>query len=187
MKSRYFMAGGLGLIILILWLFVLVTPTLRQHHHLTDQLETAEKSRLDYHRTLQEVPELVRRYKNLIKSGASGRSHLVSREEIDRLLKSIRTTAGSHNLTLKEITPSLEELLELSHRHLDDSTPPILNITVDFKGTLANGGRFIEDIERSSCYRRVSRCLISNTGEKAVLSDITYSFEAVLESELTEL
>ena len=127
-----------------------------------------------------EIPDYYRIQQELLSEKHLLISKLYSRKDLIRLFDEFAHKAQLNRLELVEISPSIEELLELNETIPDENSPRTLDITLKLRGTLSSAGRFIAAIEHQNFYRGLNHCRITNPVEKRPFSDVSYSFRAVL-------
>ena len=79
-----------------------------------------------------------------------------------------------------EITPPVEELLELNRVLPDSTKPQFLTIGVRLSGDFIKFGQYVREIEEAPYFRGLQRCTIIGNREKNENQQLYVSFKALL-------
>jgi Tfp pilus assembly protein PilO len=180
MKKRHVIIITIILAITLVWLLVLMSPRIEERDHLRATVADTEKQLDDFRRIMFEFPDFFNSRKQLLEQKKHLLSKLYSKAELLKLFEQLTQTAKMCGLALVEISPSIEELLALNRSLPDESYPRPLDITVRLQGDLSRVGNYIEKTSARSFYQGTTRCVISNSAAGQKLSQVTYSFKAIL-------
>lgn len=134
----------------------------------------------DFQTTIAQLPAYLERKKALNQERKELTSKLYTKEEVLNLFGKIRQEANSYHLEVVEITPPVEELLELNRSLPDSTQPQFLTIGVRLAGDYIQFGRYVRDIEEAPYFRGLRRCTITGNREKNEHQQLYVSFKALL-------
>lgn len=180
MKQKLLIIIGSLAVIALAWFFLLAAPQFEENKKLKVSVVDAERQLADLKNVIRQVPEYYDMQQKMIEEKQLLISKLYSKKDLLKLFDEFADKAHLHDLELVEISPSLQELLELNKMPPGENSPRILDITLKFRGTLSDAGRFIEEIEKQNFYKGLNHCRISNPVQKRAYSDISLGFRAVL-------
>lgn len=180
MKKRHYIIGGIVFVMIILWFFVLIGPTLEKGVKIRLDLQTANQQFQDFENIVMSAPEFYKTHEKIRLQKEHLASQLYSKENLLSLFKELEDRAAKHNLKVIEFTPSVEELLIMNRLVLDGDNPQTLNIVVTLSGTLQDFGDFLKGVESQNFYQGVDMCRISNSVDGQKNSNMIFGFKAVL-------
>jgi Tfp pilus assembly protein PilO len=172
----------IGLCLLLVWFFAAYAPQHIQHEKLQTQLTEARAKLADYHNTLVELQAITKTRDELSIEKNKLNSILYTKHNILNLFEHLEEQLSSKNLSLKEITPPISELLELNANVGDTSKPQFLTIMLRVEGNYINFGRFVSNLEKSDYFRGVKRCQITNPPDEKEYTQFMIQFRALLGS-----
>jgi hypothetical protein len=180
MKKRHIITILAFAAMMALQFFFLLLPQIKESEK-NDRLISESNAKIEqYMKTMAEFPGFFKTQQELFKKKNSLISRLYSRNDLIKLFDRIEKLSNGHELTVIEISPSVEELLKLNNRLLDSDRPQPLNIVVRFKGDLQNSGKYIEAIESEDFFNGVNLCRIYNHIDNQKESEINFGFKAIL-------
>jgi len=180
MKIRYLVTIAAVLLSLAGWHFFLVRPQLEKKENIDANLTESRKRLTDLRRLMVQFHEYFETRRELAHARESFMSKLYSRDELIRLFDKFETLAERQELLLVEISPSVEELLALNKKFVDDHNPHPLDITIKFRGDLKSAGEYIKSIETESFYKGANFCKVSNPVDGRHISDVDFGFRVIL-------
>lgn len=180
MKQKIIITIAAAAAIALVWYLFIASPQLQENRKLRSSVDESERQLADLRNVIVKIPEYCNMRQKMLEEKHLLISRLYSKDDLIKLFDEFAGRAHLHDLELVEISPSLQELLELNNVSPDANSPRMLDMTLKFRGTLSNAGRFIEEIEKQSFYKGLNHCRISNPVEKRPLSDISLGFRAVL-------
>lgn len=171
--------GG-TLALLVLWFTLVYSPNRIEQAKLIKNSEAAIATLDDYDRTMEELPNFLQRANNLQAFRDELNSRLYAKTDILKLFERIATEAVNHNLTLVEITPPIEELLELNHTGENNDEPQFLSVTLNVRGQFKDFGQYINNLEAAPYFRTISACYVR--GQKLLQPelDMAITFRALI-------
>jgi Tfp pilus assembly protein PilO len=171
-----------GSALVVLWFFVIFSPLYQELTSLEVRAGESRQQLEDFRKSLEELPQFLQARERLRAQKADLRSKLYTKSDILRLFEQLRQQAESENLTITEIIPPIEELLELN-RVIPDSTQPLfLNISLRLAGDYIRFGKFVGRVEHSSYFRGINDCRITGGQEVSDDLQLQIGFTALLGS-----
>lgn len=134
----------------------------------------------EYEATARELPALLERQKELQASKYVLESKLYAKADILSLLGDVRSIAGKSGLSVYDITPSMEELLQLNEKARSSSDPLFLNLAVTVDGRFIDFGHYISALESEAFFRGVTRCTVHGGRKAGDKIRCTIAFKALL-------
>lgn len=180
MKKRYIITIAVTLPVLLLWFLFMMSPQMKKKNEIKASVAEAEKRLDDFKRTMREFPGYFNARQRLLQERISLVSKLYSKEDLVKLFDEMEKKSIKHELTLVELSPSVEKLLALNRNMPEENQPRLLDIVVKARGHLKNIGLYIKEIESGAFYKGLNYCRISNPAEYREFSDVSYSFRAIL-------
>lgn len=182
MKSRLAIYIVVGLAVIAVWIFAALMPHYRAYSSIDSQIFEAQRKLVDFRQTILLLPEYVKTRNELAQRKAALNSSLYTKENILSLFEKFYLLADKYRVTIEEITPPIEELLQIN-RILPDSTGLMfLNISLRVQGNYQDFGRFVSAIEAEPFYRGPNNCNIIGTLDRH--ADVQYflGFKSLLGS-----
>lgn len=170
----------IGVALLAIWFFALYTPYEQKKIATTLKITECNQQLNDFSRTLTMFPAILDQKKTLDEKKQFVNSKLYTKEQVLNLFERLKHQANSQNLAVMEITPPINELLELNNSLPDSTSPQFLNIGLSLEGDYIEFGRFISALERENYFRGVNRCIISRTDENRNITNFFIGFKALL-------
>ncbi len=180
MKKRHLISIFTFVALVVLHVVFLISPQLKSANETEIQLAESEIKIAGYIKMMIEFPSFFKTQQDLLQKKKFLISRLYSKDDLIKLFDRIQKKSQGYNLTLIEISPSVDELLELNRRLLESDKPQPLDIVVRFRGNLQNSGRYIKEIENEDFFNGVNYCRISNHIENQKDSEISFGFKAIL-------
>nr|MBN2277693.1 hypothetical protein [candidate division Zixibacteria bacterium] len=180
MKTRYIISLIILLAVLAAWFFFLVSPEIKKQKELKASLASSELILNDYRNIMDRFPQYFKAQQTLSERRKNLLSKLYTREDLLKLFDRITRESERHNLNLVEISPSVEELLELNRTMPTNDQPHLLNIIIRQRGKFKDIGQYIKFIEAQDFYRGTNHCRVSNPTDGRSFADVTYGFKAIL-------
>ncbi len=180
MKNKLVLYIGVAAALTCLWLLMIFLPLKRERLQVLEQITETEKQLVDIDQTLKELPVFLKESSNLEMSKTRLQSSLYAKADILKLFRQISDRAAARKLTITEIVPSVEELLQLNKTVQNPNQPHFLNITLYIKGDYIGFGQLVSELERAPFFRGINRCNINSSPDLS--RDVMYSisFKALL-------
>lgn len=174
-----------AVIVLVLaggWFFAMYEPYRRQQAETRGRAAEARRQLAQYGRFMAELPTILAARKELEARKLDLNSHLYARNELIMLFEHLEQDAAQYGLRVEEITPPIEELLELNRAGLKSNGPRFLNIDVRLTGPFAGLGKFVQQLESERHFSTVRRCLITSSGDRRTNPQMLIGFTTLLGS-----
>ncbi|HUV30271.1 MAG TPA: hypothetical protein VMY05_04150 [Acidobacteriota bacterium] len=180
MRARVAAYVCVGMVLLCLWAILVYRPLDREHGQVLQQVADVEAQLTDINRTLARLPEFLAVSSQLEESRLHLQSSLYAKRDILKLLERITDQAEEHGLTLTEIIPPVNELLELNRIVAQPDEPQFLNLVLRLNGSYRGFGRFVGGLESAPYFRGINSCQIVSSRD--VNRKVTFSvgFRALL-------
>ena len=182
MNKQFTIYVVLGVGLVGVWLFAALLPYFGKSRAIDYQMMEAEQKLADFRQTIQILPEFVKTRNELAQRKAELNSSLYTKDNILSLFEKFYVLADKNQVQIVEITPPLEELLQIN-RILPDSMGLIfLNISLRVEGHYQDFGRLVSALEEEPFYRGPNHCNIVGTYDRRL--DIQYhiGFKSLLGS-----
>jgi len=180
MKKRHLITALAFAAMIALVVVLLIIPQIEKTEETQNKLAESDAKIAEYMKTMVEFPGFFKTQQELFRKKNSLISRLYSKDDLIKLFDRIEKLSLSYNLTVIEISPSVEELLRLNSRLLDSDKPQPLDIIVRFRGDLQNSGKYIADIENEDFFNGVNLCRIYNHIDNQKESEVNFGFKAIL-------
>jgi len=180
MSRNYIITGGTLGAIVALWFFFMATPATQERNDLKVSVAESEVRLTEMKQIMLQIPDYFAMQQNMAREKHMLISKLYSKDDLMKLFDEFARKAHLNKLELVEISPSLEELLEINQTLPDENSPRMLDITLKLRGTLRSSGQFIAEIEKQNFYKGLNFCRIANPVDKRPFSDVSFCFKAVL-------
>lgn len=180
MRIRAFIYVGLGIVILGAWQFFVKASLDRSRAALNQQIVEAEAELADIRKTMSQLPVLLASQNSLRESKTRMQSSLYAKRDILAFLERVENLAQSRGLTLREITPPVEELLQLNSLAISPLDPQFLNISLQLDGSYLDFGRFVLALESAPFFRGINDCRISGSSGPVATINFTIGFLGLL-------
>jgi Tfp pilus assembly protein PilO len=177
-KIALYTAGAAGLS--LLWYFVVFSIVNTELDTMRARTTEVQAQLADYTKTVKELPAFLAANDNLEQLRSELNSSLFAKGDILQLFRQLADDASSHNLELVQISPPVEELLELNRQALLDNEPQFLNVTLDLKGQYLDFGRFMTDLEARPYFRTINTCVIRGNPDLQPTVNMAVSFKALI-------
>ena len=166
--------------ILALWFFLLCSPFIKEEKQLKSQISDGNAQLTDFEETITLLPKFISERKQLRQRKEFLNSMLYTKEEVISLFKRLKQDASSQHLIVTEITPPIEELLQLNSIIPDSTVPQFLNIGVSVSGSYIEFAKFIKQIEKEPYFRGINQCRISGSKDFNQELKLHIGFKALL-------
>lgn len=180
MSGQRLIAALLALALIAGWYFAGYVPLHGQLIGLDRQISIAEAQLADYRTTISQLPVLIRAGIEMDARTYRQNAALFAKEDVLRLFDQIKTQAGSEQLSVIEITPPVNELLNLNAAAATPHEPLFLNVTVRLMGDYIGFGRFVRRVESLPYFRGVNTCSAMGTADKSAPVIYSLGFKALL-------
>ena len=159
MKSYH--AYILGCVVLLAaWFFFGYGPLANKQAALDSRAIQAQAEIQDFRMTIASFPEELKTRQELEATRQELNSALIAKQDILLLFRELELQADARNLSIIEITPPLEELLELNNITTSPDQPEFISIAIRLVGGYEDFGNFVAHIESSRFFRGISECNI---------------------------
>ena len=176
--SFKYLLASIGLV--VLWMFVLYLPLKRNHTDAVLRAQEAASKLEEFEKTILHLEEYLVSLKVLSDDRKELDETLYAKKDVLKLLQHLNETASGFSLKLIEITPPIEELLELNRTVADTTRPLFLNIGLQMSGRYKDFGRFVRSTESSSYYQGTNLCQITGGKDRQEKLLFDFSFTALL-------
>jgi len=163
LKARLIGYASFAVAMLILWTFLVFVPQHTLYLETTSKIIQAEKSLVDFERTILLLPSYVKTHHDLTKKIESLNSSLYTKESILNLFDQFYSIASKNKIKIVEITPPVEELLRINRINPDSTKFMILNVSIKVNGSYTNFGKFVSSMEEALFFRGSNHCSIFST------------------------
>lgn len=162
------------------WFAFLYLPASGKQAKVRTELRSAEAQLRDYESTLAQVPVFMAARSELRKKLQSVNSSLYAKEDLVELFDELERKAGAFSLRTVEITPPVEELLQLNNSVPSDGEPQVLSLNIVLKGNYIDFGRFVEALENAPYFRTTQSCIITRFQDGSDQVAYSLGFKALL-------
>lgn len=168
------------LLIIMLWFLFLISPLAIKKEEIKASYSDALGQLEDFRRSMIDFPEHFVNQKEMEKKDEFLMSRLFSKEDLLRLFGDLQKKASNFNLVLLEITPSIEELLTMNSRSLQNNLPRPLDIAVKLNGRFSDIGEYVKSIEAEDFFHGTDFCKISSTSDGHASPSVDFGFKVIL-------
>ncbi len=169
-------------LIVLFWFLFLISPQVNSRREFRAAYSEAQIKLTDFRKTMLEFPERFSSVKEINHRRLLLESQLFSKEDLLRLFGNLREKAAESNLSLLEITPSIEELLAMNKQPLQDEFPRPLDISVRLNGPFPDIGEYIKLIEGEKYFEGINSCKVISTADGNASPSVDFGFKVVLGS-----
>ncbi len=180
MKKQYVITAVAALSISLFWFLLLFSPLVQKQKKIAASLADTEGKLTDFRKILREFPERFKTEKEILQKRQIYISQLYSKEDLIALFENIRMKAARYNLSLLEISPSVEELLALNKQTPNNDQPQLLNIMVRLSGYFRNLGEFVGEMQKERFYQGVNFSKITGAADGIAPPQMALGFKAFL-------
>jgi|GEM_PF-882278 len=166
--------------LMIIGYFVAYAPAARRLESVRYEVTDAQRKLDDYRLTMAELPAFLEADRNLESMRRQLNSSLFAKGDILELFRQLTREAENHSLQLVQITPPIDELLELNRQASPGNIPLYLSVTLDFKGQYADFGRYVSRLEAMPYFRSVKACYLRGRQTVQPVIDMSLSFKALI-------
>lgn len=170
----------IGIALLGIWFFALYLPYQKNKIGNDQKIAVCYQQLNDFSQTLSMFPAVLDQKKTLDQKKELVNSKLYTKEQVLALFNRLKRQANEENLAVIEITPPVDELLQLNSSMPDSTAPQFLNIGMSLNGDYLTFGRFISALEKENYFRGINRCIISRTDEDKNITNFFIGFKALL-------
>lgn len=160
---RYFMIASLAAG--AAWYFLLFTPTGQKATLAHIEAATVSSELETLLMTLKNVPDQLKTERGLDSLREAINNSLYATNEIERLFAEFTDEAETYGLTVTEITPSVEELLQLEENQRQKDFAPFLNFSVRMSGQFVDFGQFVERLEAAPFFQGINKITVNGAVE----------------------
>jgi Tfp pilus assembly protein PilO len=164
----------------IVWLATAYRSLTARQDRLATESESARTKLAEYNRIATDLPRLLEDLKDVERSRANLLSKLYAKQDILALLDQVREQASRRNLEITNVSPSLNELLQLNEQMKASSDPLFLTVTIALEGDFVAFGRFLRRLETEPYFRGVNLAEARTRRDSPESTHLTISFRALL-------
>jgi Tfp pilus assembly protein PilO len=181
MKRTGLMYLAAGAVLAAVWFVFLLQPSRHEQAALQAESEMIQGRLDNFRTTMMQLPGYVRTEQELASVKRELNARLYAREEILELMRLLEREAEKRNLVLVDITPPVEELLELGNNAKTDA-PSFLNLRLELQGGYEDFGRYVGLLESSPFFRGANYCRVVSASEVGTQTQYILAFKALLGS-----
>ena len=179
-QKRYAaLIGGVGTVCLLCSLFV-IGPLDRERIEVKSETAQLAATLLDYQTTMLTIDTYLKRRRELENRRISLLAGLYNRDEVLEIVGALSDMADKHHVRVKEISPSVEEMLRLNRVMTASSAPQFLEMAIRIAGEFSGAGKFMGDLERSELFVRLRNLHVIEREKGYVPAEYNIRFEAIL-------
>ncbi len=171
---------SVGAAMAIAWLFVALFPYSKNYSAIDIQVLEARNKLTDYQQTTLLLPEFIKTRNELAQKKAELNSSLYTKENILSLFEQFYALADRNRVRIVEITPPLEELIQINRVVPDSVGLMFLNMTLKVEGDYQDFGRLLGDLEAEPFYRGPNHCNIIGTDDSKRIIQYQIGFKSLL-------
>ncbi|MDX9858251.1 MAG: type 4a pilus biogenesis protein PilO [candidate division Zixibacteria bacterium] len=157
MSNRMFAYYAAAVGLTLAWFFFAYRPLVVRLAESQSAADRLEQRLEDYRATARELPMLLERQKELQQSKQMLESRLYAKADILSLIGDVKSLAAASGLKVYDITPSMEELLQLNRR-ARSTEPLFLELAVTVDGRFVDFGAYVASLEEQVFFRGITRC-----------------------------
>jgi Tfp pilus assembly protein PilO len=154
-----------ALAVVVAWYFLVFTPTNQQMTAAHIEASTVSTELETLLIKLKNVPDQLKTEQGLDSLREAINSSLYATNEIERLFNEFTDEAETYGLTVTEITPSVEELLQLEENLRKKDFAPSLNFGVRMTGRFVDFGQFVERLEAAPFFQGINKVTVNAQAE----------------------
>lgn len=162
------------------WFVFLYLPASGKQAKARAELKSAEAQLRDYESTLAQVPVFIAARSELSRKLQAVNSSLYAKEDLVELFDELERKAGAFSLRTVEITPPVEELLQLNRMVPSEGEPQVLSLNIVLRGNYIDFGRFVEALETAPYFRATQSCIITRLQDGSDQVAYSLGFKALL-------
>jgi hypothetical protein len=171
-----------GALMIIVWVLAALIPHLGEYQSLNNQIQEASLKLVDFQQTIRLLPEYVKTRNELARKKAELNSSLYTKENILSLFAKFYALADKNRVDIVEITPPVEELLQINRIVPDSVGLMFLNIGLRIEGDYRDFGQFVSALENETFYRGPNHCNIIGTFDRRIKVQYHVGFKSLLGS-----
>lgn len=150
----------IGLSLVVGWFLLAHLPTRAKQRYVDEQVRQTQQHLAELRTIIQELPEFLAKRQELIDTRSNIEADLFPTDDLLGLFSRLEAQARKHSLTITEISPPVEELLELTRHTGSALDPNFLNLTLKLRGEYLDFGRYMAKLEEEPYFRGVNHCQI---------------------------
>ncbi len=132
--------------------YALLLPMKKSYQATRAETDAFDKQLIDYQHTLFTINEYLQRKRDLESQHDVLSAQLFNKEEVLKLVAHLKSDAQNLKLNVKEITPSVSELLTLNALPPGDGAPRYLDIAMRYTGSYKDAGTFLKELEKERMF-----------------------------------
>ncbi len=177
MKARLTSYALAAVILLATWTFFVYRPLHRRHLRIITDTAEARHQLSDFAVVMSELHKLLKTREDLKSEESLVSSRLYTKEDLLKLFDTIEREAEQRRLTIKEISPPIDQLLYLNSLVPDSNEVQLLTITLRMQGGYVAFGQFVGYVEQSKYFRGVTARKIagSRAGDAPLQLELAFS------------
>ena len=180
MRVRLAAFIGTGIAILLAWQLLIKSSLDREYKQTLQQTHEAETRLAEFSLVMAQLPNTLADGGRLKESKLHLQSSLYAKDDILRLLDTVRAQATRQNLTITEIIPPVEDLLQLTKAASRPGEPLFLNLTLRLEGDYVDFGTFVGYVESAPYFRRIRNCEIGRYAAPGSKTSFSIGFAVLL-------
>ena len=180
MKKRVYILGTLAVGLTVAWLTLVYAPHHRAQERLSREAEEVRQKLNDYDIAMASVGNSMKTHETLRQLRNELDSRLYTKTDVLQLFELLKQQADKQKLELLEISPPINELLQLNRTVPDSAAPQFLNINLKLRGHYTDFGRFVKEIEKSDHFRSIRHCQILRSLDQPEPPSCQLTFKSLL-------
>lgn len=179
-QKRYAaLIGGGGALCLLLNALV-IGPLNNERKEIKSETAVLSVKLLDYQTTMLTINTYLEKRRELESRRLSLSAGLYNRAEVLEIVGALADMADKHHVTVKEISPSVEEMLRLNRETPTDGAPQFLDMAIRISGGFSGAGKFMGDLEKSPLFVGLRNLHVIEREKGYVPAEYSIHFEAIL-------
>lgn len=182
MKSQFSAYVVVSVVLVVVWFFVALIPHSSRYSMVRNEINLSKQKLKDFQETIKLLPQYVKTRNELARQKAELNSSLYTKENLLSLFENFYALAKTHKVGIVEITPPIEELLQINRIVPDSVGLMFLNVTLRIEGDYRNFGRFVSALEEEPFYRGPNVCQVTGTNDRRYNVQYLVGFKSLLGS-----
>lgn len=165
---------------LVIYSVTVALPLERRHVAALASIEELTRKTQEYQNVLHTLGERMESRDSLALVSQRLNEELYSQADALELIADIERLADRRRLVVKEITPSISELLALLQPAENDSALRRLSISVRVAGRVSDAGEYLRDLEDAPFYRGLTSLQVLSRDNGRTPAEYILNFNALL-------
>jgi len=187
LKSNLAIYALVGVVLVVAWIFLALLPHFQEYNTAKIQIADANQKLADFQQTILLLPDFVNTRNELARRKAALNSSLYTKENILSLFEKFYLLADKNQVEIIEITPPIEELLQINRITPDSIGLMFLNISLRIEGAYKDFGKFVSTLENEAFYRGPNHCNVVGTYDRRFNVQYHFGFKSLLGSLKAEI